>query len=63
MNEHERFRIPGTLHLVKYISILPGIAALFAFQNSIEFASLVLNQPVEKSHRSKCSPNRQAARY
>ncbi len=60
MNKHERFCVTRTLHLVKYISILPGIAAPLTFQNCIELAHPALSKPVEKSYRSKRSPDHEA---
>src|SRR5689334_12942850 len=32
MNEQQRLRITGTFYLIKKVTILPWIAALFAFQ-------------------------------
>src|SRR6266699_1603176 len=59
VNKQERFCVTSSFHLIKYVSILPWIATLFAFQYCIRFANLVFNKFVVKSQRSNCSSNHQ----
>src|SRR5258708_23874402 len=56
MNKNERFCVTRALHLVKYISILPGISARLAFQHWIQLAHPAVSKPAEKSYRFKRSP-------